>query len=191
MRIVFLLFFVFSFFNFSYAQYVFDYKHTTGYKAKDTEIALEYIFRTLNPKFPKNVVVEMSDVTLSRDKFKLITLYYSEFDGATRGESKFFISFWKDYTSYFECLGSNILNIYDPVVTISNNYITIKGRRRYEPLSLYYYSFFYKDNDFFYNNILGIHSDGNNTTTTKYYYFVDNVPISINSVFADVLIKED
>ena len=33
--------------------------------------------------------------------------------------------FWKDYADYIECLGSNILNIYDPEVTISNNIITI------------------------------------------------------------------
>lgn len=191
MRIVYLLCFAFLFINVSYAQNVFEYNYTTGYKAQDTEVAVEYIFRKLNPKFPKNVHVDVKNIVFDKDNIKFITFYYSEYDGATRGESKYFISFWKDYGSYFQCVGSNILNIYDPDVNISNNVITIKGKKRYEPLSIYYYSFFYKNDDLFYNNITSVSVDGDNKTTHKYYYSHENVPISINSVFADVLAKEE
>lgn len=177
--------------NTTCAQDAFDYKYTTGYKTIDTEFAVDYIFRTINPKFPKNVHTEIKNIKLFRENFKLITLYYSEYDGATRGESKFFISFWKEYADYIECLGSNILNIYDPEVTISNNIITIKGKRRYEPLSLYYYSFIYKNNNFYYNSILGIHRDADDNTTSKYYFSSDNKSVNINSIFADKLIKDE
>ena len=36
--------------NTTYAQDAFDYKYTTGYKTIDTEFAIDYIFRTINPK---------------------------------------------------------------------------------------------------------------------------------------------
>lgn len=176
--------------NTTYAQDAFDYKYTTGYKTIDTEFAIDYIFRTINPKFPKNVHTEIKNIKLFRENFKLITLYYSEYDGATRGESKFFISFWKEYADYIECLGSNILNIYDPEVTISNNTITIKGKRRYEPLSLYYYSFIYEKQKILFHSIMEISTDGDNNTEMKYHYSADNSSININSIFADKLIKK-
>lgn len=176
--------------NTTYAQDAFDYKYTTGYKTIDTEFAIDYIFRTINPKFPKNVHTEIKNIKLFRENFKLITLYYSEYDGATRGESKFFISFWKEYADYIECLGSNILNIYDPEVTISNNIITIKGKRRYEPLSLYYYSFIYEKQKILFHSIMEISTDGDNNTEMKYHYSADNSSININSIFADKLIKK-
>lgn len=176
--------------NTTYAQDAFDYKYTTGYKTIDTEFAIDYIFRTINPKFPKNVHIEIKNIKLFRENFKLITLYYSEYDGATRGESKFFISFWKEYADYIECLGSNILNIYDPEVTISNNIITIKGKRRYEPLSLYYYSFIYEKQKILFHSIMEISTDGDNNTEMKYHYSADNSSININSIFADKLIKK-
>ena len=176
--------------NTTYAQDAFDYKYTTGYKTIDTEFAIDYIFRTINPKFPKNVHTEIKNIKLFRENFKLITLYYSEYDGATRGESKFFISFWKEYADYIECLGSNILNIYDPEVTISNNIITIKGKRRYEPLSLYYYSFIYEKQKILFHSIMEISTDGDNNTEIKYHYSADNSSININSIFADKLIKK-
>lgn len=176
--------------NTTYAQDAFDYKYTTGYKTIDTEFAINYIFRTINPKFPKNVHTEIKNIKLFRENFKLITLYYSEYDGATRGESKFFISFWKEYADYIECLGSNILNIYDPEVTISNNIITIKGKRRYEPLSLYYYSFIYEKQKILFHSIMEISTDGDNNTEMKYHYSADNSSININSIFADKLIKK-
>ena len=133
---------------------------------------------------------EIKNIKLFRENFKLITLYYSEYDGATRGESKFFISFWKEYADYIECLGSNILNIYDPEVTISNNIITIKGKRRYEPLSLYYYSFIYEKQKILFHSIMEISTDGDNNTEMKYHYSADNSSININSIFADKLIKK-
>lgn len=176
--------------NTTYAQDAFDYKYTTGYKTIDTEFAVDYIFRTINPKFPNNVHTEIKNIKLFRENFKLITLYYSEYDGATRGESKFFISFWKEYADYIECIGSNILNIYDPEVTISNNIITIKGKRRYEPLSLYYYSFIYEKKKILFHSIMEISTDGDNNTEMKYHYSADNSSININSIFADKLIKK-
>lgn len=176
--------------NTTYAQDAFDYKYTTGYKTIDTEFAIDYIFRTINPKFPKNVHTEIKNIKLFRENFKLITLYYSEYDGATRGESKFFISFWKEYADYIECLGSNILNIYDPEVTISNNIITIKGKRRYEPLSLYYYSFIYEKQKILFHSIMEISTDSDNNTEMIYHYSADNSSININSIFADKLIKK-
>ena len=176
--------------NTTYAQDAFDYKYTTGYKTIDTEFAIDYIFRTINPKFPKNVHIEIKNIKLFRENFKLITLYYSEYDGATRGESKFFISFWKEYADYIECLGSNILNIYDPEVTISNNIITIKGKRRYEPLSLYYYSFIYEKQKILFHSIMEISTDGDNNTNMLYHFTKDNMTVNINSIFADKLIKK-
>lgn len=188
--LVYLFILILTLSNTTYAQDAFDYKYTTGYKTIDTEFAIDYIFRTINPKFPKNVHTEIKNIKLFRENFKLITLYYSEYDGATRGESKFFISFWKDYADYIECLGSNILNIYDPEVTISNNIITIKGKRRYEPLSLYYYSFIYEKQKILFHSIMEISTDGDNNTEMKYHYSADNSSININSIFADKLIKK-
>lgn len=188
--LVYLFILILTLSNTTYAQDAFDYKYTTGYKTIDTEFAIDYIFRTINPKFPKNVHTEIKNIKLFRENFKLITLYYSEYDGATRGESKFFISFWKEYADYIECLGSNILNIYDPEVTISNNIITIKGKRRYEPLSLYYYSFIYEKQKILFHSIMEISTDGNNNTEMKYHYSADNSSININSIFADKLIKK-
>ena len=188
--LVYLFILILTLSNTTYAQDAFDYKYTTGYKTIDTEFAIDYIFRTINPKFPKNVHTEIKNIKLFRENFKLITLYYSEYDGATRGESKFFISFWKEYSDYIECLGSNILNIYDPEVTISNNIITIKGKRRYEPLSLYYYSFIYEKQKILFHSIMEISTDGDNNTEMKYHYSADNSSININSIFADKLIKK-
>lgn len=188
--LVYLFILILTLSNTTYAQDAFDYKYTTGYKTIDTEFAIDYIFRTINPKFPKNVHIEIKNIKLFRENFKLITLYYSEYDGATRGESKFFISFWKEYADYIECLGSNILNIYDPEVTISNNIITIKGKRRYEPLSLYYYSFIYEKQKILFHSIMEISTDGDNNTEMKYHYSADNSSININSIFADKLIKK-
>lgn len=188
--LVYLFILILTLSNTTYAQDAFDYKYTTGYKTIDTEFAIDYIFRTINPKFPKNVHTEIKNIKLFRENFKLITLYYSEYDGATRGESKFFISFWKEYADYIECLGSNILNIYDPEVTISSNIITIKGKRRYEPLSLYYYSFIYEKQKILFHSIMEISTDGDNNTEMKYHYSADNSSININSIFADKLIKK-
>lgn len=188
--LVYLFILILTLSNTTYAQDAFDYKYTTGYKTIDTEFAIDYIFRTINPKFPKNVHIEIKNIKLFRENFKLITLYYSEYDGATRGESKFFISFWKEYADYIECLGSNILNIYDPEVTISSNIITIKGKRRYEPLSLYYYSFIYEKQKILFHSIMEISTDGDNNTEMKYHYSADNSSININSIFADKLIKK-
>ncbi len=188
--LVYLFILILTLSNTTYAQDAFDYKYTTGYKTIDTEFAIDYIFRTINPKFPKNVHTEIKNIKLFRENFKLITLYYSEYDGATRGESKFFISFWKEYADYIECLGSNILNIYDPEVNISNNIITIKGKRRYEPLSLYYYSFIYEKQKILFHSIMEISTDGDNNTEMKYHYSADNSSININSIFADKLIKK-
>ena len=170
--LVYLFILILTLSNTTYAQDAFDYKYTTGYKTIDTEFAIDYIFRTINPKFPKNVHTEIKNIKLFRENFKLITLYYSEYDGATRGESKFFISFWKEYADYIECLGSNILNIYDPEVTISSNIITIKGKRRYEPLSLYYYSFIYEKQKILFHSIMEISTDGDNNTEMKYLLII-------------------
>ena len=113
----------------------------------------------------------------------MISFYYSEYDGATRGTSQYFISFWKDNKKYLTCLGSNILNVFDPVVTISNNIITIKAYKRFEPLSVYYYSFIYERPKILFHSIMEISTDGDNNTKMKYHYLSSDKPVNINSIF--------
>ena len=187
--ITFILFFFFTLPL--YAQSVFEYKYTSGYKAPDTEFALDYIKRTIKPKFPENTHINMQTIKLNKENFIVISFYYSEYDGATRGESKYFISFWKVYSDYIYCIGSNILDIYDPEVTYSNNIITIKGKNRYEPLNVYYYSFIYNNHTIYYNSILGILKDGDNNITSKYFFSPNNKKVNINSIFADYFIKDN
>lgn len=172
------------------AQNAFEYKFINNYKAMDSQMAIEYIYRVINPKFPGNTHLKTETIKLDRENLIMISLYYAEYDGATRGESKYFISFWKQHYGYIECVGSNILNVYDPQVTIANNIITIKGKRRYEPLATYYYSFIYKNNVFLYNNIFSVYIDADNKTISKYHYSSDNNSIKMNSIFADELIKD-
>ena len=142
------------------------------------------------PKFPKDTHIKIDDITLSGEHFKMISFYYSEYDGATRGTSQYFISFWKDNKDYLTCIGSNLLYIYDPIVTISNNIINIKAYKLYEPLSVYYYSFRYERPEILFHSIMEISTDGDNNTEMKYYYSPDNTSININSIFADKLIKK-
>lgn len=189
MKYIFTLFF--TLFSFSiFAQNVFNPVIIDEYNALDSQSAIEYLQRKLHPKFPKDTSVNVENIRLSGDDFKMITYYYSEYDGATRGTSQYFISFWKDNKEYLTCLGSNILNVFDPVVTISNNIITIKAYKRYMPLSVFYYSFIYEKNNIFFNSIMEISTDGDNNTEMKYYYSSSDKPVNINSIFADKLIKK-
>lgn len=189
MKYILPLFFMLFAFNVS-AQNVFNPVIIDEYKALDSQSAIEYLQRKLNPKFPKDTHIKIDDITLSGENFKMISFYYSEYDGATRGTSQYFISFWKDNKKYLQCIGSNILDIYDPVVTIANNIVTIKAYKRYMPLSVFYYSFIYEKNNIFFNSIMEISTDGDNNTEMKYYYSPDNASININSIFADKLIKK-
>lgn len=189
MKYILALFFMLFAFNVS-AQNVFNPVIIDEYKALDSQSAIEYLQRKLNPKFPKDTHIKIDDITLSGENFKMISFYYSEYDGATRGTSQYFISFWKDNKKYLQCIGSNILDIYDPVVTIANNIVTIKAYKRYMPLSTFYYSFIYEKNNIFFNSIMEISTDGDNNTKMKYYYSPDNASININSIFADKLIKK-
>ena len=189
MKHIITLFFILFAFNVS-AQNVFNPVIIDEYKALDSQSAIEYLMRKLNPKFPKDTQVKIDDITLSGEHFKMISFYYSEYDGATRGTSQYFISFWKDNREYLTCLGSNLLNIYDPIVTISNNIINIKAYKLYEPLSVYYYSFIYEKHKILFHSIMEISTDGDNNTEMKYHYSADNSSININSIFADKLIKK-
>lgn len=162
-----------------------------NHSVKDSREAIEYINKKLNPKFPKDVQINIKNITLSGEPYKIISFYYSEYDGATRGASQFFISFWKDNKTSLICTGSNLLNIYDPVVTISNNIINIKACKLYEPLSVYYYSFIYERPKILFHSILKISTDGDNNTETKYYFSQKNSPVDINSIFADEFIKNN
>lgn len=189
MKYIFTLFF--TFFSFSvFAQNVFNPVIIDEYNALDSQSAVEYMQRKLNPKFPKDTHIKIDDITLSGENFKMISFYYSEYDGATRGTSQYFISFWKDNKKYLTCLGSNILNVFDPVVTISNNIITIKAYKRFEPLSVYYYSFIYERPKILFHSIMEISTDGDNNTKMKYHYLSSDKPVNINSIFADKLIKK-
>ncbi len=189
MKYIFTLFF--TFFSFSvFAQNVFNPVIIDEYNALDSQSAVEYMQRKLNSKFPKDTHIKIDDITLSGENFKMISFYYSEYDGATRGTSQYFISFWKDNKKYLTCLGSNILNVFDPVVTISNNIITIKAYKRFEPLSVYYYSFIYERPKILFHSIMEISTDGDNNTKMKYHYLSSDKPVNINSIFADKLIKK-
>lgn len=184
--------FLFLFFaTHSFAQNIFNQVIIDSYNAKNTEQAVEYLNRKLNPKFPKDTKISIKNITLDNKPFKIISFYYSEFDGATRGMSKYFISFWKDNKECITCIGSNFLDVYDPVITISNNIINIKAYKLYEPLSVYYYSFIYKMPNIFFHSILKISTDGDNNTENKYYFSQKNPPANINSIFADELIKDN
>ena len=189
MKYILALFFMLSAFNVS-AQNVFNPVIIDEYKALDSQSAIEYLQRKLNPKFPKDTHIKIDDITLSGENFKMISFYYSEYDGATRGTSQYFISFWKDNKKYLQCIGSNILDIYDPVVTIANNIVTIKAYKRYMPLSVFYYSFIYEKNNIFFNSIMEISTDGDNNTNMLYHFTKDNMIVNINSIFADKLIKK-
>ena len=173
-----------------YAQNVFNPVIIDDYKVQDSRDAVEYLNLKLNPKFPKATEIKVENIKLSGDDFKMITYYYSEYDGATRGTSQYFISFWKDNKKYLQCIGSNILNVFDPVVTISNNIITIKAYKRFEPLSVYYYSFIYERPKILFHSIMEISTDGDNNTKMKYHYLSSDKPVNINSIFADKLIKK-
>ena len=173
-----------------YAQNVFNPVIIDDYKVQDSRDAVEYLNLKLNPKFPKATEIKVENIKLSGDDFKMITYYYSEYDGATRGTSQYFISFWKDNKKYLQCIGSNILDIYDPVVTVANNIITIKAYKRYMPLSIFYYSFIYEKNNIFFNSIMEISTDGDNNTNMLYHFTKDNMTVNINSIFADKLIKK-
>ena len=189
MKYILALFFMLFAFNVS-AQNVFNPVIIDEYKALDSQSAIEYLQRKLNPKFPKDTHIKIDDITLSGENFKMISFYYSEYDGATRGTSQYFISFWKDNKDYLTCIGSNLLNIYDPVVTISNNIINIKAYKLYEPLSVYYYSFRYERPEILFHSIMEISTDGDNNTKMKYHYLSSDKPVNINSIFADKLIKK-
>lgn len=189
MKYILALFFMFFAFNVS-AQNVFNPVIIDEYKALDSQSAIEYLQRKLNPKFPKDTHIKIDDITLSGENFKMISFYYSEYDGATRGTSQYFISFWKDNKKYLTCIGSNILDIYDPVVTVANNIVTIKAYKRYMPLSVFYYSFIYEKNNIFFNSIMEISTDGDNNTNMLYHFTKDNMTVNINSIFADKLIKK-
>ncbi len=189
MKYILALFFMLFAFNVS-AQNVFNPVIIDEYKALDSQSAIEYLQRKLNPKFPKDTHIKIDDITLSGENFKMISFYYSEYDGATRGTSQYFISFWKDNKKYLQCIGSNILDIYDPVVTIANNIVTIKAYKRYMPLSVFYYSFIYEKNNIFFNSIMEISTDGDNNTNMLYHFTKDNMIVNINSIFADKLIKK-
>lgn len=186
-----LLTMLFILFSFSVsAQNVFNPVVIDEYKALDSQSAVEYLQRKLNPKFPKDTQINTDDITLSGEHFKMISFYYSEYDGATRGTSQYFISFWKDNKEYLTCLGSNILNVFDPVVTIANNIVTIKAYKRYMPLSVFYYSFIYEKNNIFFNSIMEISTDGDNNTNMLYHFTKDKQTVNINSIFADELLKK-
>lgn len=189
MKYILALFFTLFAFNVS-AQNVLNPVIIDEYKALDSQSAIEYLQRKLNPKFPKDTHIKIDDITLSGENFKMISFYYSEYDGATRGTSQYFISFWKDNKKYLQCIGSNILDIYDPVVTIANNIVTIKAYKRYMPLSIFYYSFIYEKNNIFFNSIMEISTDGDNNTNMLYHFTKDNMTVNINSIFADKLIKK-
>jgi len=189
MKYILALFFMLFAFNVS-AQNVLNPVIIDEYKALDSQSAIEYLQRKLNPKFPKDTHIKIDDITLSGENFKMISFYYSEYDGATRGTSQYFISFWKDNKKYLQCIGSNILDIYDPVVTIANNIVTIKAYKRYMPLSIFYYSFIYEKNNIFFNSIMEISTDGDNNTKMTYHHSSSDAPININSIFADKLIKK-
>lgn len=189
MKYIFALFFILFSFN-AFAQSIFNPVIIDEYKALNIQSAVEYLQRKLNPKFPKDTQIKIDDVTLSGEHFKFISFYYTEYDGATRGTSQYFISFWKDNKEYLTCLGSNLLNIYDPLVTISNNIITIKAYKLYEPLSVYYYSFIYERSKILFHSIMEISTDGNNNTEIKYHYSSSDAPVNINSISADKLIKK-
>ncbi len=189
MKYILALFFTLFAFNVS-AQNVLNPVIIDEYKALDSQSAIEYLQRKLNPKFPKDTHIKIDDITLSGENFKMISFYYSEYDGATRGTSQYFISFWKDNKKYLQCIGSNILDIYDPVVTIANNIVTIKAYKRYMPLSVFYYSFIYEKNNIFFNSIMEISTDGDNNTDMLYHFTKDNMTVNINSIFADKLIKK-
>ena len=189
MKYMLALFFMLFAFNVS-AQNVLNPVIIDEYKALDSQSAIEYLQRKLNPKFPKDTHIKIDDITLSGENFKMISFYYSEYDGATRGTSQYFISFWKDNKKYLQCIGSNILDIYDPVVTIANNIVTIKAYKRYMPLSVFYYSFIYEKNNIFFNSIMEISTDGDNNTKMTYHHSSSDAPININSIFADKLINK-
>ena len=189
MKYILPLFFMLFAFNVS-AQNVFNPVIIDEYKALDSQSAIEYLQRKLNPKFPKDTHIKIDDITLSAENFKMISFYYSEYDGATRGTSQYFISFWKDNKEYLTCIGSNLLNVFDPVVTIANNIVTIKAYKRYMPLSIFYYSFIYEKNNIFFNSIMEISTDGDNNTNMLYHFTKDNMTVNINSIFADKLIKK-
>ena len=189
MKYILALFFMLFAFNVS-AQNVFNPVIIDEYKALDSQSAIEYLQRKLNPKFPKDTHIKIDDITLSGENFKMISFYYSEYDGATRGTSQYFISFWKDNKDYLTCIGSNILNVFDPVVTIANNIVTIKAYKRYMPLSVFYYSFIYEKNNILFNSIMEISTDGDNNTKMTYHHSSSDAPININSIFADKLIKK-
>ena len=189
MKYILALFFTLFAFNVS-AQNVLNPVIIDEYKALDSQSAIEYLQRKLNPKFPKDTHIKIDDITLSGENFKMISFYYSEYDGATRGTSQYFISFWKDNKDYLTCIGSNILNVFDPVVTIANNIVTIKAYKRYMPLSVFYYSFIYEKNNILFNSIMEISTDGDNNTKMTYHHSSSDAPININSIFADKLIKK-
>lgn len=189
MKYILALFFMLFAFNVS-AQNVFNPVIIDEYKALDSQSAIEYLQRKLNPKFPKDTHIKIDDITLSGENFKMISFYYSEYDGATRGTSQYFISFWKDNKEYLTCMGSNILDVFDPVVTIANNIVTIKAYKRYMPLSVFYYSFIYEKNNILFNSIMEISTDGDNNTNMLYHFTKDNMTVNINSIFADKLIKK-
>ena len=119
-----------------FAQNVFNPVLLDEYKALDSQKAINFLERKLNPKFPKDTHIKLEDITIAGDTFKLITFYYSEYDGATRGTSQYFFSFWKDEKKYLKLIGSNMINAYDPLIKVTNNIITIKANKIYEPLSV-------------------------------------------------------
>lgn len=173
-----------------YAQNVFNHIIIDEYRVQDSRDAVEYLNLKLNPKFPKDTLIKVDDITLSGEKFKMISFYYSEYDGATRGLSQYYISFWKDNKEFLTCIGSNILNVFDPLITISNNIINIKAYKLYEPLSIYYYSFIYEKQKILFHSIMEISTDGDNNTEMKYHYSNKDKPVNINSILADEFIKK-
>lgn len=186
----FLLLFLFFCYENIFAQNVFNSVIVEDYTTKDTHTAVEYLTKKLNPKFPKDTQVSIENVRISGEKFIIISYYYTEFDGATRGDSRYFISFWKDNKQSLTCIGSNILNVYDPVITISNDIINIKAYKLYEPYAIYYYSFKYDNNFIHFNSIMKTTTDADNNANIIYYFSEKDTPVNINSILADDLINK-
>ena len=74
MKHIITLFFILFAFNVS-AQNVFNPVIIDEYKALDSQSAIEYLMRKLNPKFPKDTQVKIDDITLSGEHFKMISFY--------------------------------------------------------------------------------------------------------------------
>ena len=102
-----------------YAQNVFNPVIIDDYKVQGSRDAVEYLNLKLNPKFPKATEIKVENIKLSGDDFKMITYYYSEYDGATRGTSQYFISQQEAQASILYPFGKIIKNTFNAWVQIS------------------------------------------------------------------------